>query len=693
MRKTTYKLLLFLLITGLLTCGCGELLKKQDRSFQPKPGYDPNALVLLVHIDHRQNETRISWPRVAFAVGDGTIILTAKHCTDSPPNWSQRPMSPDIVVISPYYGDIYHCDVIAADDKSDIAILKAPWNIHPALTLASEEEFRNAKKLTVFSRPIRKPKKPHELGRQIRTATLTIDKKNVKKPITGMKLKGSGPVVRGWSGSAIVIPETGKATGVISALTGVRLGLPVLFSVTFTFDTIGGKTESAWKLLRQNDLQYKASSFYPSDFEPIADAYPAFSGIMDYFETLSKNETAESLETAEKLVTIRPESGYAHLLLAMIADKRAHEPNSEPEKFLALAESSYEKSLQLDPNNASTHAAYGNFLLERKLNEQALTESQTALALDPNNELATINQAVLLVQTEPNKAGEYAKTLVDKDPNNSDYWYQYGYALTELDKNEQALEAVQKAIKLNPKGGYQGGLADILVKLDRLKEAEKNYRKMTKSCGCQQCWFKYARFLIHHRPPKKLDLAEKALAKAEAKAHMLRISKEDMAMLRLSLTSAKFSPLQKKSPKKAESLARRLIKKSPDNGYNYWALAGALREQEKYDEAVAAAEQAVKLCPDASFRPRLANCLAKAGELEKAEQTYDQMLEKHPDRPRYWFWYAEFLVDYFPGRIEEAREALEKAKTASDKRWPVKDKELKELLEKIENKTSNLQVK
>jgi pentatricopeptide repeat protein len=210
---------------------------------------------------------------------------------------------------------------------------------------------------------------------------------------------------------------------------------------------------------------------------------------------------------------------------------------------------------------------------------------------------------------------------------------------------------------------------------------------MTKSCGCQRCWFKYAWFLVKYRQ-KKLDRAEKALAKAEAKAHMLRISKEDMANLRLYLTSAKFTPLLKKSPKKAESLARRLIKKSPDNGYNYWALAAVLREQERYDEAVAAAEQAVKLCPDCPFQPRLANCLAKAGDLEKAEQTYEKMLKIYPNRPLYWFWYAEFLVDYFPDRIEEAQEALEKAKAASDKRWPIKEEELKELLEKIEKKVS-----
>ena len=191
MQKKINQLLLLLLVAGFLTCGCNELTKKQDQGLQLKPGYDPNALVLLIHIDHRQNETLISWPRVAFAIGDGTIILTAKHCVDYPSNWSQRPMSPDIVAVSPYYGDIYHCDVIATDKKSDLAILKAPWRIHPALALASKEEFQATRQVTVFSRPIRKPKKPHELGRKIRTATLTIEQKNVKKPITGMERLGN----------------------------------------------------------------------------------------------------------------------------------------------------------------------------------------------------------------------------------------------------------------------------------------------------------------------------------------------------------------------------------------------------------------------------------------------------------------------------------------------------------------------
>jgi len=530
MRKTILTCLI-LFLASLLTCGCSEFADTGDASQQLKDGYDPNALVLIAHIDHRQHETLISWPRVAFAVGDGTIILTAEHCVDRPPGWTGLPMSPEIVVISPYYGDIYQCKILAVEEETDLAILEAPWPIHPALAVAGREELKAAGQVTIFSRPIRKSKKPHQLGRQIRTATFVIDRIKITKPIVGMRLKGTGPVRRGWSGSAMVLPESAKVTGVISALTGIKLGLPTLFSVIFVFDTVGGNIESIWELLRQNELEFVAKSYYPSPFRPVTDAQPAFSCIMDYFENLLKNDSVESVEIAGKLAILRPESSYVHLILAIGADKQAHQPDSRPQAFLALAESSYQKALQLAPNNAFIHAAYGNFLMNRNRKQQAMTQTESALAIDPNNNLAAINRLILLTQIEPEKAEKYAGHLIDKDPNNPDYWFYYATALSKFGKYEQALKAAQNAVELNPKGNYYGGLADIMVELGQLDKAERYYKKMLKNCGCQQCWFNYANFLYKHRP-KKLNKAEKALNKAEAKAHMLRVSKADMAGLR-----------------------------------------------------------------------------------------------------------------------------------------------------------------
>ena len=67
------------------------------------------------------------WPRVAFAIGDGTLLLTAGHCVADLQQSSGQAISGDIMVISPYYGDIFGFRIVAIDKKADLAILKPAW--------------------------------------------------------------------------------------------------------------------------------------------------------------------------------------------------------------------------------------------------------------------------------------------------------------------------------------------------------------------------------------------------------------------------------------------------------------------------------------------------------------------------------------------------------------------------------------
>ena len=116
-------------------------------------------------------------------------------------------------------------------------------------------------------------------------------------------------------------------------------------------------------------------------------------------------------------------------------------------------------------------------------------------------------------------------------------------------------------------------------------------------------------------------------------------------------------------------MAREWLRTDANEAEFWWFLADILRTQTKYAEAVVAARKAVDLKPNVSFQPRLANCLAKAGELQAAQQVYDEMLQRYPERGRYWFWYSQFLMDHHPDRVDEARQALETARTAADPNW------------------------
>ncbi len=300
---------------------------------------------------------------------------------------------------------------------------------------------------------------------------------------------------------------------------------------------------------------------------------------------------------------------------------------------------------------------------------------------DPNNRMALFNK-LRLIKTD--EKIEIIERLLVIEPNNPLVWFHYSNALTGTSKNEEALKAATKAVLLDPNGLYYGELADALSKLRRYDEAEPNYKLMTEKCGCQACWFKYASFLVHNRKDK-FEEAKKALEKAESMLRTRRVSELNINLLKLAL-------LEKTEPEKAEILADELLNTSSDNRY-YWHLyAGILRTLEKYDEAVEAAQKAVDLSKDSSYLPRLANCLAKAGELEKAEQIYDDMHKESPEKYSYWFWYAEFLADNFDDRIDEAKEALEKVPYNEFDNWSVPIEDFKKLQEKIAEKSKELPV-
>ena len=684
MKKPVLALITFIVIAGIFALP-GHYIEKsaanEQQIKQQTPGFDPRAIVVLVYLDWRHNASgTLKWPRVAFAIGDGTLLLTAAHCVDDYQITQDKPTSINTVAISPYYGDVYDFKIVAIDKKADLAILKAPWPTHPALALASEEDIMAAKKILVVSRPSVEQEKPYRLGRELRKQLLPIFRIDEQNPAKAIWLKGTGQIAPGWSGSPMLIPETGKITGVLGRVVPVKSKLFGLFTLSSRMDACGCSVRSIQALLNKRNLGPIALAPLP-ELEDIPDAEHSFNLVMDFFEAFFNKRGSESFQIAKELSQRCPDSAQVHLLLALSATIKAMDPNSSESKFLNLAETSYKKALQLEPNNAHAHAIYGNFLKRTGQKDEALEQCNASLAIDPNNRMALFNKLTLI---KPDELKDTAERLIGIEPNNPLLWSYYSSSLRNLNENEKALEAAQKAVALDPNGLFYGCLAKALTKLDRVDEAEPYYKLMTEKCGCQQCWYIYASFLLRNRP-NKLDEAGKALEKAESMSRRRKVSKENINLLKLQI-------FEKTAPVEAEVLAGELLETSPDNGRYWFRFAGILRTLEKYQEAVEAAQKAVDLCPDRSYRPRLANCLARAGKLEKAEQTYDELLRDYPERNRYWFWYAKFLVDYYPDRIDEAQEAKEKASSNPDKVWFAPAEELQELQEKIDAKAATLPV-
>jgi tetratricopeptide (TPR) repeat protein len=667
----------FLAFSGYYT---NKSVKDQQQGGQKTIIFDPRAIVVLEYLDWHQNFSgSIKGTRITFAIGDGTLLLTAAHCVDDFLMVPKTAISLTPLVISPYYGDVFDFKIVAIDKQADIAILKASWPSHPALALASEKDLASARKILIAGRPTVEHGKPYHLERNLKEQLLPILGINENYLNAAIQLKGVGQIAPGWSGSAMLIPESGAVAGVFGRVI-INNPRKILF---FTIEeahkyACGSSIRSIQELIIKHNLQTAAFA-RPVGIKDIPDAEQNYNLVMDFFESIMNERVDESLRIAAGLSQKRPDSIQVQLLSGLTAIFKTKDPNVSENKFLSEAEADFKKALQLDPNNAHAHSVYGNLLKKLERKEDALSQFNLALAIDPNNRMAIVNKLEMINPAQLKAATEQ---LLINEPNDPLFWAYYSDSLRNLGEYEKALDAAKKAVTIEPNGLFYNFLANALAELDRPDEAEPYYKLMTEKCGCQLCWYKYADFLFRNRP-NKLNEAEKAFAKAESLSRMRKVTIENMNLLKLDL-------LEKTSPPKGEILARELLATSPDNGHYWFRFAGILRTLGKYQEAVEAAQKAVDLCPDYSYRPRLANCLARVGELEKAQQIYDELLQEYPDRNNYWLWYAEFLVDYYPDRIEEAQEAIDKAAANPKRGWAASPNELQKLQQKIDEKAENI---
>jgi tetratricopeptide (TPR) repeat protein len=639
------------------------------------PGFSSDAVVLLAYFGRQQEGLITEWAKIGFVVGDGQLILTAAHCVDTLNDLRSQAVSSELVAISPYYGDVFKVELVAVDEHADLAVLKAHWPGHPALSLADPNEIKNADRMFVAGYRQEEDKEPpYRYHSDLSMERLTVRRLDETVPDSAITLQHTRYIRPGWSGSAIVLPKSGAVAGVCNKISISKTKKGKLTRR----DAAGCSVASINALLSKHGLLAHIQR-PPGGFETVQQSPQAFSLIVDYLMSFWNRDIEASLAIAKRLVQARSGSPYLKQFLAWSAENAFHRDPSR-EDLLRLAESSYKQALALDDDNASLHSAYGNFLTLNKRFDEAIIEVETALSLDASDDLALINRLNILNAKDPAKAAAYGQELVEKYPDNYHYWFWHADAMMKLKRYEEALHAAQKAVDLNPDGLYYGRLADALVKNDQLDRAEECYRKMTAACKCQRCWNNLARFLIS-RGSEYFDDAADALDKS-AKSNPRSNTERNLGILRINLNLDRLRHLEKQSPEEARTRCRKLLEETPDNGHYWFALAGILRTLDNIDEALIAARRAVELEPDRSYKPRLANILAKAGKLEEARTIYDDLLENHPDRDKYKLWYAQYLADYFPDKTEEVRRIIENLKPGKNP-WQVSEQELEDLKKKI----------
>ncbi len=475
-------------------------------------GFDPNAIVILLHASVYENAFHLA-EGSGFAIGDGSFVLTAAHCLRLE-NRKQKALSEGVYVVSPHYGDIYPCDIIAVDPHADVALLRPAWQDHPALTLGTEHDLKAAARLWVATRSLNdssafedrsmQPLSGDRLCGQARMELLPVKRIHRSEQRSIVTLNHSRYVIKGWSGSPFISPVSGQVLGLATQILGDHT-----WGRLNHRDAVGCGLETIEQFLQHHGIPMDAA--VGDNRSSVPNAAVAYKTLCNLTKIMASDMPAAHRYALE-LAQLRPTSPPVHQWLAMTAAvlfQRDETRKSLPAQVKQALQHSGVQASQ----DAHGLAVSANLLRECGFDEASWTWSQQSLVLDPNNELALYNGFLYQQDRDPNGACELAQELVMRHPHIGDFWRHYSEILYQQKHYDEAADAAQHAVTVDPNGLYGRFLARALEKTGQLDEARTHYADMTRACACQGCWLAYANFLLVHEAndPHALDQAEQAV--------------------------------------------------------------------------------------------------------------------------------------------------------------------------------------
>jgi len=433
-----------------------------------------------------------------FAIGDGTLIVTAYHVVAEASEEGRHTMLGAVRVLSPYLGDCRYAEAITVDVPLDLAVIKVPWAGHPAFEIPNEDELMQAEQLETIgniSLVSAIPKESSQLFPEsfsVDHQILDVDFVAVRRQVPQfISLCGRGQLGPGWSGAPMLIPGTLKAVGCF-----VRLNR----SLNDGRLTSQGPALAQVRRLAEQTGHSQSLDGSQTRLTRADDGFEVSLLFLQTAKFLARDAYGWAGDTATKLLALRPHSAMVQMLAAWVQEKQGN---------MEAAEAHYQAALKLDSNGSMLRLMYGQSFLDRDPNKalEILRGLWEHRQMRPW--LILIMWNVLGSRDTDEKCTQMLEEALEVEPDNAYLWFNLGAVQWESGRRDDGFASMTRAVELFPeRGPLRGHLARLLEEEGRLDEAEDHFRRLLEiEPKNPVVYFWLARFLSKHRP----DAADEAL--------------------------------------------------------------------------------------------------------------------------------------------------------------------------------------
>lgn len=447
-----------------------------------------------------------------FVVGDGTWVVTCDHLAFDKSLAGRHRLETFVSVYSPYLGEACDARVVATDEKLDLAVLQVAWKGHPAVVLADANEVLTARR----GRVIGLASAAHRIDQWDTSLPqeelFRVDAEERSISFVGVRggdprevaLAGHGQLGPGWSGSPLLQAGTNTALACFSSINTLTAGR----EHTVRDVAWGAAVSQVPRLLGlapQDVRLQSARTWLPRP----QDARAACSLALQTAGLLRSGHGAAALEPARALIHCRPDSAFAHKVLACASDDI---------NDVQTARGEYRRALELDPNSLHTQLLYAQFLGKQGEPNAARQILEPLWRAGRARDLVAIALVSLFGERrELDHCREILDEAVRTCPRNAYLWQQMAACRLQAEGPAAAIEPITRAMELYPeRGPFRAGLAELQEGVGALDEAERHFRKLLEiEPENPVVYYWLARFLSKHRPqavPEALEVAGKALA-------------------------------------------------------------------------------------------------------------------------------------------------------------------------------------